>query len=185
MLNLLIFIAIIIILHALYNLINYFRFPHIETLLVGNYTNNADLKMKAKSHKNTILNYIKYAGVTDKYIPISQPLGLGQVATGNVSVFQNLLNQREDFAFTVIELLLEARGNYWSKFVNSINPFYWLRIVLYIPKFVLSYIGISPDSICIKIIQLIYWLLGITFTVLISVFPQKVKDFILSIINFS
>lgn len=184
MIKLLILFIAFAIIHAFYNLINYLRYNYIEQLLLGNYTNNSDLKIKAKTHKNTIISYIKHSGIKDKFIPFSQPLGFGQIANGNVSVFENILNPRQDIAYTVTDLLLEAKGNYWSKFVNSINPFYWLRIILYIPKFVLSYIGISPDSIFIKIIQLIYWLLGITFTVLTSVFPEEVKNFILSIINF-
>lgn len=183
MTNLLIVFALLIALHALYNLINFLRFPHIEALLIGNYTNDAKLKMKAKSHKNTILNYIKYAGIKDKTIPISQPLGLGQIATGNVSIFQNLLNQREDFAFHAMDCLLEAKGNYWSNFLNSVNPFYWLRIFLYIPRNILTYLGVNSESILIKIFQLIYWLVGVIFTVLISVFPEEIKAFIFSTIN--
>lgn len=183
--NLLIVFIVVIILHALYNLINFLRFPYIENLFVGNFTDNTELKMKAKMHKNTILNYIKYAGIKDKYIPISQPLGFGQVANGNVSIFQNILNQREDFASNSMDFLMEAKGNYWYRFVNSINPFYWLRILLYIPKNVLTYLGVSSDSVLIKIFQLLYWLAGIIFTVLTSVFPEEFKAFILSVINFS
>ncbi len=181
--NLFIILIVVVVLHSLYNLINYLCFPYIKNLFIGNFTDNAKLKIKAKTHKNTILNYIKHSGVKDKYIPVSQPLGFGQIANGNVSIFQNILNQREDFASNAMEFLMEAKGNYWYKFVNSINPFYWLRIFLYIPKNVFTYLGVNSDSIIIKIFQLLYWLIGIIFTILVSVFPEEVKSFILSIIN--
>ncbi|MCI8700023.1 MAG: hypothetical protein HFJ47_01615 [Clostridia bacterium] len=179
-----IFIAIFVV-HVLYNLINYLRFNHIETLLIGNYTDNTDLKIKAKTHKNEIVNYIKNSGIKDKYIPYAQPIGFGQISSGTVSVLENILNPSQDIALTVADMLLEAKGNYWSRFKNSFNPFYWLKIIVFIPKYLFSYLGMSSNNILIKIIQLIYWAIGISFTVLISVFPDEVKTFILSFINFS
>ena len=174
---------IFIVLHAIYNFINYLRYDHVEKILVGNYTNNVKLKQKAQMHKNTILNYIKYSGIRDKHIPITHPTGYGQIVSGNISIFDNVLNQRQDIASIVFELLLEARGNYWSKFINSINPFYWLRIILYIPKYLSSYFGINTESLFVKIFQLVYWLLGIVFALLTTVFTEEVKNFIMSFID--
>lgn len=183
--NFLTLFAILIIVHSIYNLVNYLRFPYIEKLLFGNYTTDANLSMKAKMHKNTILNYIKYAGVKDEFMPVSQALGYGQISNANISVFSNILNPRQDIASVVFELLLEAKGNYLSKFVNSFNPFYWLRIFLYIPKYLLSYFGVKPDSFIIKICQSIYWILGIIFTFSIAIFPNEIKSFIFSLLHIS
>lgn len=183
--NLLKLFVFLIAIHALYNLINFFRYGYIERLFLGNYTNDTNLNAKAKSHKNAIINYIKYSGVQDRYIPISQPVGYGQIVAGNVSIFNNILNPRVDIATNARDLLLEAKGNYWSRFINSINPFYWLRIVLYIPKYLLSYLGIKPDSALIKFFQLVYWLIGIICAFAIAVFPEEIKSFIISFINVS
>lgn len=180
--KILILFMIVIVIHALYNLINFFRYPHIEQLLLGNYTDDVNLKIKAKTNINSILNYIKYSGVKDKKIPISQALGYGQVATSCVSIFENLLNNRSDIAFQVNNMLLEAKGNYWSKFINSFNPFYWLRIVLYIPQYILSYLGVNADSVIVKIFQLIYWAIGIICTFAFSIFPEEIKNLIMSFI---
>lgn len=185
MTNLLIIFVFIIIVHAIYNLINYLRFSLIETLLIGNYTDNAELKIKAKTHKNVILNYIKFSGIKDRYIPISQALGFGQIANVNISIFENLLNPRQDIASAVMELLLEAKGNYWSRFVNSINPLYWFRIILYLPKNIISFLGMDTENTIVKILQLIYWFIGIIFTILLSVFPEEIKNFLLSLVNFN
>lgn len=73
---------------------------------------------KSISSKNTILNYMKYANVSDKYIPFSQTIGYGQIATGKVSVFENITNNHHDIVTSVYDLLLEAKGNYWSRFIN-------------------------------------------------------------------
>lgn len=176
-----IFIFVVLI-HAIYNLINFLRYNYVEQLLIGNYTDDAKLRIKAKTHVNTILNYIKYSGISDRKIPVSQALGYGQIATGCISIFENLLNNRSDVAIHVSNLLLEAKGNYWSRFINSFNPFYWIRIVLYIPKYLLSYLGVKADSIIIKVFQLIYWLIGIICTFAFAIFPEEIKAFIMSFI---
>lgn len=173
----------IIFVHAIYNLINYLRYSHIEQLLLGNYSCNSNLKIKAQINKNTILNYIKYSGAKDRHIPITESTGYGQIVNGNISVFENILNTRQDIASSAIELLLEAKGNYWSKFINSINPFYWIRFMLFIPKNLLSYLGVNPNSILIKIFQIFYWLLGTIFSLFITIYPNEIKKIIDSIIN--
>lgn len=183
--KLLIVFVFLVVIHAIYNLINFLRYSHIENLLIGNYTTDVKLNTKAKIHKNEILNYIKNAGVEDTHIGVAEPIGYGKVASSTVSIFSNILSTRADIAYSVRESLLEAKGNYWSRFINSINPFYWLKIILYIPKSIFSYLGLNTDSILIKIFQLIYWLIGIVCTFIITVFPEETKNFIMSFIHFS
>ena len=172
-------------LHAIYNLINYLRYPIVEKHLFNNYSSDGSKKVDALSHKTQVLNYIKYAGVKDKHIPVVQPIGYGHVASSMVSVFSNLMNQREDIALNVTDCLLEAKGNYWLRFVNSFNPFFWLRLIIFIPKYLLSYLGLKEESIVIKISQVVYWLLAVVFTFLISVFPEEIKSFIFTVLNIS
>ena len=184
MYNLFKIVLCIIIAHAAYNLLNFFRFNYIEKIFFGMFSNDAEISNKNISLKNVVINYIKHAGVLDRKIPISQQVGNGFVSTGTVSVIQNISNRRQDIAGTSYELLLEARGNYWIRFINSINPFYWLRIIIFIPKYLLSYLRIDPESILIKIFQIVYWILGIIFTFLISVYPEKIQEFINLFIQF-
>lgn len=181
--TIIIFSICFIIFHAIYNLINYLRYNSIQTLFFGLYSDDSETRTKSLSLKNIIVNYIKYAGVNDKHIVVSQPIGYYQVANSTVSVLDNIINNRQDIASSAYELLLEAKGNYWSRFINSINPFYWIRVVIFIPKYIFSYLGLKPDSLIIKIFQLIYWLIAIVFTLLTSVFTDEVKSFIMSFIQ--
>lgn len=183
MLNFLFIIIGIVAIHALYNLINFLRYNSIEKLFFGLYAEDTTIRTKSISSKNTILDYIKYAGISDKKIPISQAIGYGQVINGAISIFENITNNRQDVASTTYNLLLEAKGNYWSKFINSFNLFYWARILLFLPQKLFSYLGLKPDSVIIKIFQLIYWTIGIVFTIATTIFPNEVKDHILSFIN--
>lgn len=180
--KLLIIFIFFVLIHAIYNLINFLRYNYVEQLLIGNYTDDTKLRIKAKTHVNTILNYIKYSGISDRKIPVSQAIGYGQIATGCISIFNNLLNNRSDIATHVANILLEAKGNYWSRFINSFNPFYWIRIILYIPKYMLSYLGVKADSIIIKVFQLVYWIIGIICTFTFAIFPEEIKAFIISFI---
>lgn len=183
MTNFFIIIAILIIIHAIYNLINFLRYNSIYKNFFGMFCDNITIRDKCLSQKNTVINYIKLAGVSDKKIPYSQPLGYGYIVSGKTSVLENITNSRQDIVSASYELLLEAKGNYWSRFINSINPFYWLRIIFFIPKYLLSYLGVPTDSIIIKILQILYWLIGIIFTFLISVYPNEIQDFINSIFH--
>ena len=183
--NIVITILLILFLHALYNLINFLRYPIIEKNLMLAYSTDANSKMKALSHRTQILNYIKYAGVKDKHLPVTQAVGYGQIASANASIFDNILNNRQDIAGMAIECLLEAKGNYWSKFINSFNPFYWIRFILFIPKNILSYLGLNDKSIIIKIFQLIYWIFAAICTFLLAIFPNEIKTFVLSLFHFT
>ena len=176
------FIGILLI-HALYNLVNYLRYPIIEKYLLSNYSSDATQRVDGASRKTQIKNYIKYAGVKDKHIPVVQPVGYGYVANSMVSLFDNITNNHEDVAKVAINSLLEAKGNYKSRLIDTINPFYWLRIIIFIPKYIFSYLGLKEESIIIKIFQLIYWLLAVICTFLISVFPDEIKTFIFSILH--
>lgn len=183
MIKFFIWIGIPIIIHATYNLINYYRFNKIKELFYGIYSDDTIVRDNSISNKNVIVNYIKNAGVPDKIIPVSQTVGYGFVANSSASILKNIICNRQDIASSAYELLLEAKGNYWSRFVNSINPFYWFRIILFIPKYIFSYLGIKSDNIFVKIFQLIYWIIGVAFTFLISVYPTEIKAFIDSIIH--
>lgn len=172
-------------LHALYNLINFLRYPIIEKHLFNNYSSDSNKKINALSHKTQILNYIKNAGVKDKHIPVVQPVGYGQIASSTVSIFDNIMNQRQDIAANVTDCILEAKGNYWFRFINSINPFYWLRIIIFIPKYIFSYLGLKEESIIVRIFQLIYWLIAVVCTFLITIFPEEIKNIVFSILHIS
>ena len=177
------FFIFVVIIHAIYNLINYFRFKSVEKIFFGMRSNDKEKQFKSISFTKVVKDYIKNAGVPDKTIPVSQSIGFYQIANSNASILTNITSNRQDISSAAYELLLEAKGIYWSRFINSINPLYWLKIVLYIPKYILSYLGLNADSIIIKISQLIYWIFGILFTIAISVFSDEVKSFILSFIK--
>lgn len=183
MLKIILLFIFIIAIHAIYNLINFLRYKSIEKLLLGLYSKDDKIRDKSISLKNVILNYIKCANVSNKYIPYTQAVGHGHINYGKASIFDNITINRQDIAASAYEMILEAKGNYWSRFANSINPFYWIRIILFIPKHICTYLGINADSIIIKLFQLLYWFIGIIFTVLTTVYTSEIKDLINSFIN--
>lgn len=177
--------SFLLLVYAFYNLINFLRYPLIEKYLLYTYSSDVSLRIKSTTHKNQIVAYIKNAGVKDKTIPVVQPLGYGQLASSSISVFDNILIPRQDIAKLATDSLLEAKGNYWSRFINSFNPFYWLRIILFIPKNIFLYFGLTESSVFIKIFQFLYWLIAAICTFLIAVFPEEIKSFVYSFLNIS
>ena len=42
-----------------------------------------------------------------------------------------------------------------------INPLFWIEFVLKFPTYFLEYIGLKSENIFIKLVQLLYWIIGI------------------------
>jgi hypothetical protein len=60
-----------------------------------NWLNEQNFKMF--EHKSQVIKLLKGAGVQDSVRPVIQPAGDGGVAKGEVSVFDNFPDGREDF----------------------------------------------------------------------------------------
>lgn len=109
-------------------------------------------------HKSQILQLFKGAGVKDSYVSYVQPVGYGYIGTGNISVFQNLGNARQDIAFCVFTFFEESIGTYRRRMWESLNPLFWIDSLINLPRNLLAYLGVPPESVITRILQLVYWL---------------------------
>lgn len=139
----------------------------------------ADECASLPEYKREIISLIKGAGVSDSFLPTSQPVGYGQVANYNASVLENFPSRIAIFAASVDAKFDEAIGEYRHRTYEAFNPLYWIDIVIFLPKHLLSYIGLSDSNTAFKITNVIltalWWLIctGVTFF----------KPYILSLIS--
>jgi len=133
-------------------------------------------------HKSQVIKLFKDAGIEDGYRGVVEPLGYGKIQTAQVSVFANFPNRREDFVSLTMEMFYQAIGVYRSRVLETFNPLYWIEFVINLPKQVLSYLGVSPENLVVKIAQLIYWIvcavLGFLFALYKSEIETLVRDWI-------
>jgi len=58
----------------------------------------------------------------------------------------------------------DAIGIYLSRIKESPNPLYWLDLVICLPKNALCYLGAKPETVIIKILQIVWWIAVFTVT---------------------
>jgi len=93
---------------------------------------------------------LKDVNVSDGYIGVTQHTGLNRIQTANVSVIDAFPNTRRDFVQGTNYLFREAIGTYRQRMIDTFNPLYWIETVLHLPKVVLTYLGLPPESVFIK-----------------------------------
>ena len=126
--------------------------------------------------KDEILKLFKDAGVEDSLIPITQPMGYGKLAQFNASAFKVYPSPLNIFVGVELKMFEYASGVYKNRIKRCFSPFYWIDMVIFLPRTIFQYLGLKTDSIFIRLSNLIYWLFGIFF----GLFQSELKTFILS-----
>ena len=136
-----------------------------------------------KRSQHQIIKLFKEAGIKDSVFPIAEPLGLGQVATSNISIFDNFPNRTEKIVSITIGMFDQAIGVYSSRAFETLNPIYWIESIIYLPRNILSYVGMSAENIITKLIQVFYWILGSILTLFYPVYSNEIGEIIKSFIE--
>lgn len=113
----------------------------------------------------------------DNFIPLVQPAGLGIVHSMKVRILSQYPSRIQDIAVAQTNLFSSARSQYQYRVRQCFNPLYWLDLVIWLPKNIVSFLGISDELKSVKVIniilQLVYWALllmqwlGLDFKVLL------------------
>lgn len=117
----------------------------------------SDPKRNFEENTSAIKKLFDAAGLTDRMIPVAQPVGYGQIMTGHTMVFSNMANRREDVVGNMLSCFATARGTFKNRIIENFSPIFWVNCVLFLPRTVLKYLGVSGDSIFSKLLQLTYW----------------------------
>ncbi len=108
--------------------------------------------------KNQIVRLLREAGIDNGFLLNGAWAGYGQLATGNISMFKNLTPLRGDVTISVSGMLCIAKGTFRARAVETLNPLYWVEFIIHLPKRLLNYLGVSAESVVIRLAQLIHWL---------------------------
>lgn len=146
--------------------LRYIKDKYFEWLLSGK---DGDI---IAGYSNELKMLLKKANIKDCYIPESELIGCGQVANFQLSAFEQFPSRRKDIASILFMLISRGLGVYKNNFYNSFNPIFWLEIIVYLPKGIFSYLGISDNTMIVKILQLIWWVIGGLITAAIALYPD-------------
>lgn len=118
------------------------------------------------------------ADVSDKYLPVTQPTGYGQLASFQSSIIAQFPSNLEAYAPITIKMLLEAKGIFKERILETFNPIYWIELAIFLPKHALMYLGIKPDNFIIKLVQLTWFLLAGAYSLLLALYPDAFRTLI-------
>lgn len=131
-------------------------------------------------HKHLFKQLVKNANISNTYLPTTQPMGYNRLASFKASITENFPSNLTNFAAATNDIFYEMEGVFKSRILETFNPLYWLNLVIYLPKNLVEYFGLSSDNIGSKVLQLIWWLIGIIVTVLIELYPEYLRQLISS-----
>lgn len=167
--------AIIFFYKLLTNIINLVQVSHYKELFydfISNQNNNLP------QHKSQVIQLFKNAGIKDANFSVTKPAGYGYISHGKASVFDNFPSLVEDFVLSTGRMFEEAIGTYKSRIFECFNSIYWINCIIFLPKAVLAYLGVSAESIFIKIFQILYWAISIIFALFSSEIAVWIKSFL-------
>lgn len=140
-------------------------------------------KWKFVQKRSVFIALMKKANVSDSLLPNVQPVGYGQIVTANISVQKNFPSDRNDLFQITFGMFYEAIGIYKKRIIETFNPIYWIELIIFLPKNILTYLSVKSESIIIKLVQIIWWIIGIIFTVLLTIYKNEIIEFIRSLLN--
>ncbi len=147
----------------------------------NNWLTNTDWQLV--QDKSQVIKLFKDANLQDSKFQFEALVGQSHIATGNAWVFDNFPSYREEVVGRTIGYFHQAIGVYRSKSVEVFNPFYWIELIIYLPKHVLNYLGVLPESVIVKIIQLLYWLVSILYLLYATEINVFIKEWISKLIS--
>lgn len=116
-----------------------------------------------------IRNRILKSGLHDPVLSRMEPLGLGYARQQNMSPLDNLLFENAEILGRAREAMERAKGYFRGQALKSLNPIYWLELIVFLPKEIAKITGIKTDSKTsqgvINFVQVIYWIVSIAYTI--------------------
>jgi len=128
--------------------------------------------------KAQVVRLLRDAGVPDARISVSQHVGYGHLEVTHVSVLENFPSLDSEMSSAVQRLMREAIGTYRARMLQTFNPLYWIELLIYLPREALGYLGVPAESVFVKGLQIIWWVVGLVLTTLLALYRPEIKALI-------
>lgn len=169
--NLVIFLIIFWICRLLINVYYFYRVVNLFKMYENFYKNNDS---EVTLYKSEIRDLFKKANIEDGRILYTRPLGFNQIATGDASIIENMFVQRDDIVQSMLHYFNDAISTFRLRIIQNFNPIFWLECIIFLPKKLVEYLGITSSTLFINFFQLVYW----TFSVIYSLYKNEINKFI-------
>jgi len=177
MTNLLHFIVAIALLRVLVNGYKYIL-CHLYRSKYRQYLTDPEQAWQWVEVMHQVLELFKDAGIEDVSRSVVESTGYGYIKHTEGWLFDNLACQSEDIVGLVYVMFHRAMGVYRSRVLETFNPFYWIEVAINLPKRVLGYLGVSPESAVTRAIQLVYWAVALVTTFLYGLYKREIDQLV-------
>ena len=89
---------------------------------------------------------LKAAGVGNPTKAMIEPIGYGQAVRQHYGIMDNILLEDMEVMRQAKNLLRVGKGYYRTNWIQSLNPIYWLEVLFFLPKSIVSASGIESTS---------------------------------------
>jgi len=125
-------------------------------------------------HIPKIKRLVNNAGIKEQYLPTAQPLGYLQIATITVNVLDGFPSLYQDKATITMRLLEQAIGVYQTRMFEGFTPKFWIDLIVFLPRNIIKYLGLNPDTVAVKLLQVFWWVLS----PIAIIFRDNIYDFV-------
>jgi hypothetical protein len=109
-------------------------------------------------HKRQIIQLFNEAGLPDPVISRIEPAGYSQLKTYSISGFENITVIDNEIIGHMRPKFQEGIGVFKHRMIQSINPIFWIEFIVKFPEMMFKYVGVLPENILVKIINILYWI---------------------------
>ena len=181
MYKILIFFLFVVAYSFLWNTFSYLKckslfdeYKNYITCIASDTSYNGDFIYK----KNEIIRLFDRAGIKHFSFPNVTPVGYGQLARSSFDPFDNLFANDMRVVQSVTSAFETSIGEYRQRIWNSINPLYWIHTIIFLPKVLMEYLGVQSDNVPTKILQVIYWIVSVFYTIFSDKINQMIQSFL-------
>lgn len=160
---------------------SYYRLSKIYNSYVSWLTNHSSTNVAR--NRSVLKKLITHAGVSNPSLPTVEPMGWGQLASYKINVLDNFPSNREDIAIITFRTIQDALGVYENRIWASINPFSWVRALVFLPQSIIGYLGLSTDTVLTKLLQLAWWAVCSAFALVKVLYADKMNQIITAVLR--
>lgn len=111
--------------------------------------------------KPQIIRLFKEADIDNFVVTRLEPAGYGQVAKIPINGFENITLVDYEVMQLIKSKFHEAIGVFKHRLFQNFNPVFWIEFIFKLPEYILIYLGFKSENVFVRIIQVMYWILGI------------------------
>ena len=105
------------------------------------------------------------------------------MSSGQVSAIDNFGNTRPDLASATTRVMYLAIGIFRERMTESLNPIFWGEAIVFLPRTVLSHLGVSAEGVVAKVANLVWLVVVFIFGAIWAAYLDEINTLIRGTLN--